>query len=129
MIKDRLNQKRQQQKKFYDKQMKCLPTLESGDLIRMQTSKGYDKLGFVVRAAEQPRSFLVKSQGQEYRRNRRHLLKVPEQSEVVEKNAVVEESPAAEELAKTKETETEKYSNVVITRSGRMSKPNPKYIN
>ena len=66
MVKDRLNQKRQQQKKFYDKQTKCLPALESGDVIRMQTSKGYDKLGFVVRAAEQPRSFLVKSQGQEY---------------------------------------------------------------
>ena len=128
MVKDRLNQKSQQQKKFYDKQTKCLPTLKSGDVIRMQTSKGYDKLGFVVRAAEQPRSFLVKSQGQEYRRNRRHLLKVPEQSEVVtEKNVVVEESPAAEELPKIKETETEKYSNVVITRSGRISKPNPKY--
>ena len=67
----------------------------------MQTTKGYDKLGFVVRAAEQPRSFLFKSQGQDYRRNRRHLLKVPEQSEVVaEKNVVVEESPAAEELPK-----------------------------
>ena len=103
--------------------------LESVDVIRMQTPKGYDKLGFVVRAAEQPRSFLVKSQGQEYQRNRRHLLKVPEQSEVDEKNAVVEESPAAEELAKTKEKETEKNSNVVITRSGRISKPNPKYIN
>ena len=82
-----------------------------------------------MRAAEQPRSFLVKSQGQEYRRNRRHLLKVPEQSEVVaEKNVVVEESPAAEELPKAKETETEMCSNVVITRSGRISKPNPKYI-
>ena len=33
MVKDRLNQKRQQQKKFYDKQTKCLPTLESGDVI------------------------------------------------------------------------------------------------
>ena len=97
--------------------MKCLPTLESGYAIGMQTSKGYDKLGFVVHAAEQPKSFLVKLQGQEYRRNRRHLLKVLEQSEVVEKNAVVEESPAAKELAKAKETEMEKYSNVVITRS------------
>ena len=27
MVKDRLNQKRQQQKKFYDKKTKCLPTL------------------------------------------------------------------------------------------------------
>ena len=131
LVKDRLNQKRQQQNKFYDKQTKCLPALESGDVVRMQTPKGYDQLGFVVRAAEQPRSFMVRSQGQEYRRNRRHLLKVPEQN-----RQVIEESPdpgidknpvTTEESLNNEEAVTEKYSNVVVTRSGRISKPNPKY--
>jgi hypothetical protein len=131
LVKDRLNQKRQQQNKFYDKQIKGLPALESGDVVRMQTPKGYDQLGFVVRAAEQPRSFMVRSQGQEYRRNRRHLLKVPEQN-----REVIEESPdpgidknpvTTEESSNNEEAVTEKYSNVVVTRSGRISKPNPKY--
>ncbi|XP_028407548.1 uncharacterized protein K02A2.6-like [Dendronephthya gigantea] len=63
IVKDRLSQRRQQQKKFYDKQTKFLPALESGDVVRMQTPKGYDQLGFVVRPAEEPRSFVVKSQG------------------------------------------------------------------
>ena len=132
LIKDRLNQKREQQKKFYDKQTKSLPALESGDVIRMQTPKGYNQLGFVMRAAEQPRSFVVKSQGQEYRRNRRHLLKVPEQNwEVIEEriNPDINKNPIAiEEKLNSEETVTDKYSNVLITRSGRVSKPNPKYL-
>ena len=131
LIKDRLNQKREQQKKFYDKQTKSLPALESGDVVRMQTPKGYNQLGFVMRAAEQPRSFVVKSQGQEYRRNRRHLLKVPEQNpEVIEErtNPDINKNPIAiEEKLNSEETVTNKYSNVLITRSGRVSKPNPKY--
>jgi hypothetical protein len=68
LVKNRFNQRRQQQK------------LECGDVVRMQTPKGYNQLGFVVRAAEQLRSFVVRFQSQEYRRNRRHLLKVPEQN-------------------------------------------------
>jgi transposase InsO family protein len=126
LVKDRLNEKRQQQKRFYDKQAKSLLALDNGDVVRMQTSKGYDKLGFVVRAEEQPRSFVVKSQGQEYRRNRRHLLKVPEQNnEVVEQNPVSTEEPSNTEEQKT--VNLDKYPNVVVTKSGRISKPNPKY--
>ena len=54
LIKDCFNQKREQQKKFYDKQTKSLPALESGDVVPMQTPKGYNQLGFVMRATEQP---------------------------------------------------------------------------
>ena len=128
MIKDCLNQKRRQQKKYYDKQMKSLPVLGKGDVVQMQTPKGYNQLGFVVRAAEQPRSYVVKSQDQEYQRNRRHLLKVPEQKEVIKQNPVVGESPVtAKESSNTARTGEEKYTKVVVTRSGRISKPNPKY--
>ena len=84
-----------------------------------------------MRAAEQPKSLLVKSQGQEYRRDRRHLLEVPQQNrELIEgsldhgidKNPVkTEESSSAEGVV------TEKFSNAVVSRSGRISKANPRY--
>ena len=130
LIEDHLNQKRQQQKKFH-KQTKSLPAFESGDVVRMQTPKGYNQLVFVMRAAEQPRSFIVKSQRQEYRRNRRHLLKVPEQNREVIKeraNPDINKNPiVVEEKLNPKGTVMEKYSNVLISRSRRVSKPNAKY--
>ena len=68
------------------------------------------------------------SQDQEYQRNRRHLLKVQEQKEVIKENPVVGESPVtAEESSSTARTWEEEYTKVLVTRSGRISKPNPKY--
>ena len=101
--------------------------MKKDDVVRMQTPKGYDKVGFIMHAAEQPSSFLVKSEGQEYRRNRRHLLKVLERNEVIEQNSIEENSVSAEGSSSAEGAGKQKYSNVVITRSGRMSKPNPKY--
>jgi hypothetical protein len=44
----------------------------------MQTVKGYDRIGIVKQVAKEPWSYIVESNGKEYRRNRRHLLAVPE---------------------------------------------------
>ena len=43
------------------------------------SEKAHDKIGIVKRAAAEPRSYLVESEGREYRMNRRHLLPVAEQ--------------------------------------------------
>ncbi|KAI0230691.1 Transient receptor potential cation channel subfamily M member 6 [Lamellibrachia satsuma] len=52
--------------------------LYSGDTVRMQMPKGYGKPATITRLANEPRSYYVRSEeGTEYRRNRRHLLKVP----------------------------------------------------
>ncbi|CAB4038671.1 Hypothetical predicted protein, partial [Paramuricea clavata] len=44
----------------------------------MQTAKGYDRIGVVKQVAKEPRSYIVEANGKAYRRNRRHLLAVPE---------------------------------------------------
>ena len=59
-IKDRLNQKRQQQNKYYDKQTKSLAVFGKGDVVQMQTPKGYNQLGSVVHGAELTRSGISK---------------------------------------------------------------------
>ena len=39
---------RQQNKTHYDKSAKNLPELHQGDTVRLQTSKGYDKIGRIL---------------------------------------------------------------------------------
>ena len=73
-----IRKKRQQQKMYYDKSAKMLETLKENRAVRIQTTKGYDKLGVVKQIAKEPRSYIVESDGMEYRRNRRQLLAVPE---------------------------------------------------
>ena len=46
--------------------------------MRLQTDRGYQKVGVVKQPATQPRSYIVEAEGKEYRRKRRHLLFVPE---------------------------------------------------
>ena len=77
-VSSRLELKRQQQKAYYDQHAKPLPPLNPKQVVRLQTEKGYEKVGIVKRPAAQPRSYIVEAGGKEYRRNRRHLLVVPE---------------------------------------------------
>ena len=57
---------------------KELPELRPGDKVRLRDGKTWSRKGRVVRKADQPRSYLVKSNGNILRRNRRHLLKTTE---------------------------------------------------
>ena len=78
-IQNHLQKKREQQKKFYDRSAtRPLPHLQSGDTVRVQTQTGYRKLGVVKERLTQPRSYLINVNGNNIRRNRRHLLPVPE---------------------------------------------------
>ncbi|KAI2653770.1 Retrovirus-related Pol polyprotein [Labeo rohita] len=45
-------------------------------MVRMQTTKGHDKIGIVRSTLTEPRSYVVECDSKEYRRNRRHLLPV-----------------------------------------------------
>lgn len=73
---------RLQKKQYYDKHTRKLNTLKSGDIVRMQTKKGYKQLAVVKKAENQPRSYLVASKGKLYRRNRRHLLHTQEDRKI-----------------------------------------------
>ena len=65
-------------KRHYDKSSHPLQPLTEGQVIRMQTLKGYDKLGTVKEMSREPRSYIVQADGKTYRRNRRHILPVAE---------------------------------------------------
>ena len=54
-----IRKKRQQQKMYYDKSAKILRTLRENQVIRIQTTKGYDKLGVVKQIAKALWSYIV----------------------------------------------------------------------
>ena len=72
--------KKQQNKRYYDKKAKLLPPLVVGDSvrgkIRPQSSPLWSQ-GNVVRR-ETDRSYVIKADGREYRRNRCHIRKTRE---------------------------------------------------
>lgn len=78
VVKEQLNRKRLYQKSYFDKTSRALRPLSEGQVVRMQTQRGHDRLATVKRICEEPRSYVVESGGHDYRRNRRHLLHVPE---------------------------------------------------
>lgn len=140
-VKAQISKKRQMQKVYFDKRSKPLSPLQKSQVVRMQTAKGHDKIGVVRSILTEPRSYVVESNGKEYRRNRRHLLPVKEplshsaeadledllsqlpfepDNNNVSKGALhAEENIPAEPTAQTLPYRT---------RYGRISKPNPKYI-
>lgn len=75
-----LQKKRLSQKLSYDKSSRPLQPLLEGEVVRMQTPRGYDRMGTVGKICEEPRSYIIQSGGKNYRRNRRHLLPVAERS-------------------------------------------------
>lgn len=47
-------------------------------MVRLQTQIERDKMGAVRRKCGEPRSYVVESEGKEYRRDRQHILPVME---------------------------------------------------
>ena len=78
-----LEKKRKQNKVHCDKSAKTLSMLQPGDTVRMQTDRGYDKIAIAIieSRTNDPRSYIVKCNGKQYRRNRKHLLLVTETAE------------------------------------------------
>lgn len=61
---------------YYEKSSKALRPLLQGEVVRLATSKGHDRIGLVKQLCDEPRSYLVQSEGKEYRRNRKHILPI-----------------------------------------------------
>ncbi len=62
---------------------KQLDELKPGDNVRIRTKSGWSNVGEVMRKAGPPRSYIIRVDGAEYRRNRRHILHVPKPLEPV----------------------------------------------
>ena len=77
-LKSSLEKIQAKQKHYYDHGTRTLEPLTSGEGVRLRdTSTGNWIPATVKRIADEPRSYIVESNGQEYRRNRRDLLKLP----------------------------------------------------
>ncbi|KAJ8375814.1 hypothetical protein SKAU_G00063940 [Synaphobranchus kaupii] len=77
-VEAQLTRKRQSQKLWCDKASKPLKLLSEGQVVRMQTQNEHDIMATVKQVCDEPRFYIVQSGGQDYRRNRRHLLPVLE---------------------------------------------------
>jgi len=64
------------QEYYYNRGVKHLPVLHSGDSVHIRRGKLW-KPAVVVKPDRHPRSYIVASGGTLYRRNRRHLLRTP----------------------------------------------------
>ena len=66
---------------YHDRGSRPLPPLRVGDTVRMKTShdKTWSEPGTVIQQHDTPRSYIVSTPSGTYRRNRSHLLKIPNQ--------------------------------------------------
>nr|XP_061787661.1 uncharacterized protein K02A2.6-like [Nerophis lumbriciformis] len=145
----RLVDKRTMVKRHYDKLSRPLSPLAEGQVIRMQTPAGHDRLGIVEKLCEEPRSYIIQSDGRRYRRNRRHILPVQERPPTPLQNdeadsqdgrhTVVDLVPPTPLREETVIRQTESASPIrprfmtqtdtaYTTRAGRVCRPNPKYV-
>ena len=79
-VKKQLQERQRKQKYYYDRQSKPLVNLNPGETVRIHDSASTKPLkqAVVVRKLQEPRSYVVSSDGVEYRRNRRDLIKTSE---------------------------------------------------
>ena len=77
-VSENLKRIRSQKKQYYDKTAKPLTSLKPKDTVRIETEKGFTKIGRILKRAERPRGFIVESEGSTFERNRKHLLRVDE---------------------------------------------------
>ena len=130
-IKKNLKRKRVQQKTHFDKAARDLIPLKNQQVVRMQTDKGFNRLAVVSEKMNQPRSYKVMTEdGKEYVRNRRHIIPVnepkPKTVEPPIDDNVIEDRQSTHSTAMTSVPQTSNPMPI-ITRSGRMSKPNSRY--
>ncbi|CAI5637407.1 unnamed protein product [Oreochromis niloticus] len=153
---DRLRDKRLRLKRQYDKSSRMLQSLQEGQVVHVQTEKGYDKLGIVERKSKEPRSYIIQVNGRTYRRNRRHILPVAEppppplhdyDPECQDTNHSTMDSSTLTPQSHTRSNEDSQNTsspqpqpavqvpgqNIVnqtpyTTRAGRICRPNPRYM-
>ena len=79
----KMQQLRAEQKRYYDKGARPLPTLQEGDAVRIRTPQGWEKAEYVQQHS--PNSHIVKagSHAKTYRRNRTALLKTKEDQHTI----------------------------------------------
>ncbi|XP_026826878.1 uncharacterized protein K02A2.6-like [Ooceraea biroi] len=145
-IREKLCERQNLQKFYYDQHVKRLPDFDVGDQVRIQNAQNklFEKKGVIVSKPNKPRSYNVFTEsGKTLNRNRRHLLQDFSRNEEyktqpyydldvkIEERILNKQSDIADRvepnLSTTVKTPTLETSDVIRTRSGRISKK-PKYL-
>ena len=129
-------------KVYHDRNAHRLPALKPGQTVRVQTERGFDHVARVQGPAQQPNSYVIASQGKNYIRNRRHLLRVDEDPLASSEEDVpltsTSPAPDGENDANTPpppssvtpvvvNTAGPAERQLVVTRAGRVCQPNQRY--
>ena len=104
-MRKKMAESKRNQARFYNQQARPLPALTTGDPVRVQKDGKWDPA--IVTQKHDDRSYTVRTNDGEYRRNRVHLNKSAEQS-----TSENHSSP-----------DTGGENGMTRTRSGRISKP------
>ena len=106
---------------FYNRQAKALPPLTTGDHVRVQKEGKWDPA--IITLKHNERSYTVKTNDSEYRRNGVHLNKSLEQPE-----KEYHSTPVAHQTQETTDTSPcSKVNGQTKRRSGRISKPSDRW--
>jgi transposase InsO family protein len=120
---------KKRQKENFDRRTraKALPSLEHHEKVWIKTNGNDGEEGVVVTETEEPDSYLVQRGNNMIRRNRKHLTPLPEEIPGAEEPAGVSADPSEPERTETDQPVADVSDQRVITRSGRVSRPNPKF--
>ena len=116
-IRKKILNNQKNQATFYNRRAKALPPLTTGDHVRVQKEGKWDPA--IVTQKHNERSYTVKTNDGEYRRNRLHLNKSFEQPD-----NEYHSTPVPNQSQETSVTSpSSKVNGQTKTRSGRISKP------
>jgi len=119
VFRERDKQLKARQKQNFDRRTgaKGMAPLHLRDRVWVKTRNEEGSEGRVVQEAQEPDSYIVERDDKLIRRNRKHLTFLPR------------DSPSAleSEIENTSVDEVNNSDHLTITRSGRISRPNPKY--
>ena len=126
-LKKRFKQRQEKQKQYHDRGSKAPKPLKIGENVVMQHKEMW-RPATVTEKHPSPRSYVVENEnGQQYRRNRRHLRPTPARSQSETTSTPSTSDQDARENDTTTTTPTQLTTTTYKTRSGRTVKMPDKY--
>ena len=126
-IREHLIARQRNQREYFDRHARStpLPALRTNQDVVFRAKDSTWRTGHVASAAETPRSYIIKTEQGEYRRNRKHIRPIP--SSPSSPTPPNQQARAAMPRHQ-RQTQSQRYQNITLThatttRSGRVSKP------
>ena len=126
LAREKMEQKQATQRHYYNQGARELKTLASGEEVHIQTKSGNWRPATVLGQHSTPRSYTVRTKdGNEYRRNRRHLLKSRTPQYTNEETSGDEDRPEASTTSEDRECDNGAESEPIINQRPTANQPAP----